>query len=216
MPSKTFLNLSREKRAVIINACLREFAVNAFSVASTNTIVKKLGISRGSIYKYFEDKEDLWLYLKTFSEEKKLAYNQALNRSDYSDFWEYLKAAYGEGMKFDRDWPLCSKFLYQIHYKDHSPEIQQYTSDWKEKARLGLVKMVEMEQESGSISQTINAETAALFIISIGGTLVDLLQNYMVPLNELTDGESGLLSQHMDAYEKAVHEIINLLKNALN
>ena len=63
MPTSVFLELSEEKKERIISGALDEFAANRFDNASTNTIVKKAGISKGSLFKYFENKEDLYFYL---------------------------------------------------------------------------------------------------------------------------------------------------------
>ena len=63
MPTSVFLELPEDKKERIISAALDEFAANRFDNASTNTIVKNAGISKGSLFKYFENKEDLYFYL---------------------------------------------------------------------------------------------------------------------------------------------------------
>ncbi|HWP96369.1 MAG TPA: TetR/AcrR family transcriptional regulator [Syntrophomonadaceae bacterium] len=63
MPKDTFLNLSEEKKKRIFDAAVQEFSERRFSDASINQIVKNAGIPKGSFYQYFEDKEDIYLYL---------------------------------------------------------------------------------------------------------------------------------------------------------
>lgn len=63
MPSQTFYNLPVDKRATIMNASKQEFSEYTFHEASINRIIKKAQISRGSFYMYFENKEDLFLYI---------------------------------------------------------------------------------------------------------------------------------------------------------
>ena len=53
MPKQTFLNLPEEKRNTIINIAIEEFAEYGLENASTNRIVAKSGISKGSFYQYF-------------------------------------------------------------------------------------------------------------------------------------------------------------------
>lgn len=62
-----FQNLKEEKQAIIINAALKEFAKNGFDQASTNTIVKEANISKGSLFNYFNNKKDLYIYLLDYS-----------------------------------------------------------------------------------------------------------------------------------------------------
>ena len=63
MPSNQFLNLEAEKQKRIIQVAIEEFAQNAYNNSSTNRIVKECGISKGSLFKYFEDKEDLYFFI---------------------------------------------------------------------------------------------------------------------------------------------------------
>lgn len=63
MPTQTFFNLPDEKRKKILESAKKEFEQNTFFEASINKIIKEAGISRGSFYMYFENKEDLFLYM---------------------------------------------------------------------------------------------------------------------------------------------------------
>lgn len=63
MPKDTFYNLSEEKQKRIFDAALQEFSTRRFSDASLNQIVKAAKIPWGSFYQYFNDKEDLYLYM---------------------------------------------------------------------------------------------------------------------------------------------------------
>ena len=63
MPTELFNNLREEKRNAVINAALEEFGSFGVINASTNNIVKRCGISKGSLFKYFETKDDLCFYL---------------------------------------------------------------------------------------------------------------------------------------------------------
>ena len=73
MPTNTFFNLPIEKREKIINAAKSEFVEYSFHDASINRIIKSAGISRGSFYMYFENKEDLFLYILDGYREEALA-----------------------------------------------------------------------------------------------------------------------------------------------
>lgn len=63
MPAKLFFELNDEKQKVIVSAAIAEFAAYGFINASTNTIVKNSGISKGSLFKYFVNKEDLYFFI---------------------------------------------------------------------------------------------------------------------------------------------------------
>ncbi|KZE37404.1 hypothetical protein AV656_12605 [Bhargavaea cecembensis] len=57
---EAFRRLESERQDEILKAAMREFAQNGFDKASTNRIVKDAGMSKGMLYYYFENKEDLF------------------------------------------------------------------------------------------------------------------------------------------------------------
>ena len=70
MPKETFLKLSKEKQQKVINSAKKEFARVPIENVSIKNIVEEAEIARGSFYQYFENKEDLLIYiLKENSEE---------------------------------------------------------------------------------------------------------------------------------------------------
>lgn len=81
LPNKTFFNLPKERQEEIIEICVEEFSTHDFDSASLNRIIEKLGIAKGSFYRYFNNKTDLYEFLIDYVLEKKLNY--------IKDFYEY-------------------------------------------------------------------------------------------------------------------------------
>ena len=63
MPKKTFFNLPEEKKNFIIEKAREEFMQLPYQKLSINRLIKAMQIPTGSFYQYFEDKEDLYLYI---------------------------------------------------------------------------------------------------------------------------------------------------------
>ena len=59
----TFYRLSEEKKLNLINSCIKEFAKNTYDNTSLNSIITEAKISKGGLFKYIEDKKDLYLYV---------------------------------------------------------------------------------------------------------------------------------------------------------
>jgi len=76
MVKQTFLNLDEEKRRHIISLAYTEFATHTYTGASLSRIVERAGIAKGSIYQYFDDRMDLYLYLLEKAAERKLPASQ--------------------------------------------------------------------------------------------------------------------------------------------
>lgn len=65
MPKKTFFNLLPDKKQRIIDAVYDLFIEEDYEKVNIRAIAKKAGISIGSFYEYFYDKDELYLYLMT-------------------------------------------------------------------------------------------------------------------------------------------------------
>lgn len=57
---ETFDNIPLEKRERVLRVITEEFANNGFEKTSISQIAKKSGISVGSVYKYFDSKEEMF------------------------------------------------------------------------------------------------------------------------------------------------------------
>jgi len=60
---KTFENLPDEKRQNVLAEATLEFAEHGYHQASINRIVGRLGIAKGSLFKYFGNKQGLFDYI---------------------------------------------------------------------------------------------------------------------------------------------------------
>lgn len=112
MPKQTFFNLDDAKRQAILDAALDEFSNHSYNEASINTIVEKSNISKGSLYQYFADKKDIYLYLIELAGEIKLKHLQQFQSTiSFDDFFEGFAALIIHGVEFSLANPLHSKLL---------------------------------------------------------------------------------------------------------
>ena len=61
MPLARFESLDESLKMKILDVAKHEFATHGYENASYNKIIQKIGISKGSMYYYFENKEDLFI-----------------------------------------------------------------------------------------------------------------------------------------------------------
>ena len=101
LPKDTFYNLPAEKRALICQVAIAEFAEYEYELASINRIVTKSGISKGSFYQYFENKKALFLYLMQLVAEEKIKYiSPIMGNPEEHDFFTLLREMYISGIRF--------------------------------------------------------------------------------------------------------------------
>lgn len=96
MPTRTFMRLPKEKRLRILKAAKKEFSRVPLDKAVIANIVKDADIPRGSFYQYFENIEDLFVYLLQYMygiDKKK--FEKYLKETD-NDVYEALKLRFSD------------------------------------------------------------------------------------------------------------------------
>lgn len=78
MPTQTFNRLDPKKRHRFVEEACKEFSLNTYQGGSITNLVKTLGIAKGSVYQYFEDKDELYRFLL---EEVMQQLNQLLDKT---------------------------------------------------------------------------------------------------------------------------------------
>lgn len=103
---------SFERREELINAALIEFGDKGYDNASLNNILKEAGISKGTFYYHFKNKEDLYIYLiSLLVEEKMNFFNKNINPEDFNkDIFTLLKAMIKVGIEFAHYRPEIDRF----------------------------------------------------------------------------------------------------------
>ena len=61
MPLARYESIDESLKTRILDVSKQEFATHGYDGASYNKIIQKIGISKGSMYYYFENKEDLFI-----------------------------------------------------------------------------------------------------------------------------------------------------------
>lgn len=218
MAKETFLNLPEEKRQAFIRAFMEEFSRNGFEQASITLVVKELGIAKGSVYQYFENKLDLFLYLKQQAEATKIRYvMQVATRDQHPNFWEYYRAMFRQGVRFDLECGLESKFLYRIGKSEHSPALANYMAEWKRQAMEVFTAMIRTEIEAGNFRSDVRLDVMAQFLVTASLSIEDLLRDHFgVDFDQNLAQGKALFADDQAALFDALDAIILLLQRAFD
>lgn len=116
MPKQTFLNLPEEKRRALTDIALDEFANNDYNTASVSKIVEKAGIAKGSVYQYFENKQDLFMYLLDVANQEMLGFiQQTAAPNPDADFFERLRWQMSATVKASQKYPIHAKLAQRAY-----------------------------------------------------------------------------------------------------
>ncbi|MCC5927536.1 MAG: TetR/AcrR family transcriptional regulator [Bacteroidetes bacterium] len=175
MPKRTFINLPEAKRSDFIRQSMLEFSLHDYDTASISSIVKELGIAKGSVYQYFENKKDLWLYLRQQAEQERLLFLKDVYRSSFDDFYGYFAAIQYRHIAFAKENPVLARFLYRATLLESSTELTFEIRAWKKQQIQFFEKLVEAEKLIGSLDAALRTKSVALFLQSVSFTLREYL-----------------------------------------
>lgn len=166
MPKQTFFNLPEEKRKMIIDIALDEFGSLSYSKASLSRIVARAGIAKGSMYQYFEDKKDLFVYLLELAAKEKLAYIQQ-EVDPNADFFTAFEQTMLAGTRFSLNnlklWQVMANALNSMGENIWN----EYVANGKKMSLEYFSQMIRRGQKQGSIRRDIDIRLAAYMVSSM-------------------------------------------------
>ncbi|RPJ20215.1 MAG: TetR/AcrR family transcriptional regulator [Chloroflexi bacterium] len=179
MPKQTFLNLSEEKRRVFVEIALDEFANNDYNSASVSKIVEKAGIAKGSLYQYFEDKQDLFLYLLDVANQEMLAHvTQTPPPDPNADFFETLRWQMSVTVQAAVKFPVHSK-LARRAYSSPLPFHDAILEKAKKVRAEHFQSMVSQAQASGRLDPALDPAVVSFMIQGLMNDLGPFLHDLL-------------------------------------
>lgn len=216
MPKETFFNLNEEKRNKIFDTALKEFAVNDYNSASINNIVENAEISKGSMYQYFENKKDLYLYLLDQASDKKLKFISKNTEANKEDFFELLKAMHLEGAKFDLTNPKYSKLLLNAMNESYIEKIGYIGIKLKKGSDQFFKGYIDKAQKDGKIRSDIDSQFLSFLVSRISLTLIEYVaEKYDFSYRELIEKNINKMPIPDQELEDILADFLKVLKSGL-
>ncbi len=162
----TFDNISKEKRERIINAATMEFALKGFENANINSIAKKADVSVGSLYKYFENKQDMFLTIIHYSI---ATMEDMLNELLESDEDILLKVEHiiRTIQNYSKQNPLIVK-LYNVMTSENNPRFaSQFAFEMESMTARIYRTAIERGKKTGDVREDIDSAFAAYLLDNI-------------------------------------------------
>lgn len=116
-----FQDIREEKRNLIMDVALEQFANNGYHATTVNKIARQAGISKGLMYNYFESKEELLAEIIKRSVGDVYSYFD-INRDGYlteDEFEFFIRRMHLMLMENKTFWRLFFQLLMQTEVRDH-------------------------------------------------------------------------------------------------
>jgi len=166
VPRPRFHKLPKPQQQGILRAALDEFATHGFSGASLNRIIDTAGISKGSLYYYFDSKEELYAYVargelgRLFESAGPFPVPAA---SDPDAFWSTLEAYYRRLMAAFAASPKLAALARGWLVASASPTLQQAQKEMER----ALVPWFDQALAVGQRARAVRKDVPATLLIAV-------------------------------------------------
>lgn len=198
-----FLKLSEEKKENILQAAISEFAEEGYDRASTDNIVVKAKISKGSLFNYFINKQGLYEDVVNYiiaKAQKEVV--ERLTEIDEGDFYSRLKKV------------LIIKYSYMMKHPLEAKVLKDYinTNSTKDNKTVKQYRVVEQEQLQRHLITYLNIEEIrpGLTVEDVLFVTNTLLQAVLKRQDELANFDKRAGTK--EVVEEEIDKYIRLLK----
>ncbi|MEE8437206.1 MAG: TetR/AcrR family transcriptional regulator [Candidatus Neomarinimicrobiota bacterium] len=163
-----FDQLPAPKQKRIIDASIKEFSGNGYGSASLNKIVKAAGISKGSLFNYFNNKSSLFLFVYDIALKNVKQYLRAVrDETEAQPFFERLEKIMHAGVDFIKLHPRLARIYFRILYTSDSPHNQEILVELRKLSGAYLIEIVQEGILNGDLNPNLNVERAVFIIDSV-------------------------------------------------
>ena len=207
----TFDNISPEKRRRIIETATMEFAKKGYHDASISNIASKSGVSVGSIYKYFDNKQDLFLTIVDHSISRMEKLLLGLAKED-EDVIIKVEKILREIISASREDGILIKLYNSMTAVNDKKLARQFAVEMESMTAEIYIEALKEGQKSGEIRKDIDPRVAAFLIDDLFMSLqFSYAGDYYEERFKIFCGE--------DAHQRdefIIEQVLKFIKSALN
>jgi AcrR family transcriptional regulator len=203
LPKRTFNRLDDDKKERIMRAAIEEFQVCGFERAKIETIAQNAGVAKGSIYQYFDDKKDLFLYSVTWALEYFMKVIDRQTPLEGMDVYDYFLSGSRERFELLKKEPLLVAYSMDVFTDKFGALAQEATSELYRIGEEYELRLIKNGKQKGTIRSDLDDKTLLLFFQGV---------------TEKFDGEIMEKAKrfHYDPTDEQYREMEHLLKDMVS
>ncbi|MCL1863147.1 MAG: TetR/AcrR family transcriptional regulator [Defluviitaleaceae bacterium] len=164
MPKETFFRLRDEKQDSIMRSAISEFAGHGFERAKICDIAKNANVATGSIYQYFADKEELFMYCAQWAFDnfmKKIDLRPDITNMDIFEYYDERLANPG----------ILNEEREVVHFMQelmrHPDMMRPSMREMYKKSEEQILKLIENTKNKGLIRTDISDEILLEYFVAV-------------------------------------------------
>ena len=123
--NEKFFDLAREKQDRIINGEIEVFAKNGYKHASTDDMVKAVGVSKGLWFHYFGSKEGIYVFVYDYCVKYMLLELSTIVDENEKDYFEMIKQIAMTKTKVGKSYPYLTIFLEEAAHESEQEPVRK-------------------------------------------------------------------------------------------
>jgi AcrR family transcriptional regulator len=206
--SENFLKIAEEEQDRILNVVLEEFAQKGYQRASTNAIIEKAGIPKGTLFYFFGSKKNMFFFALDQSIQRYITIYKSLVFQKHDDLFVGLLQRMRIKLQFIQQEPLLYKFFYRVfldipdELKDEmSTRFATYTATSQEQARENI--------DPSKLRKGVDPSTA----VNLVHLMLEGLFNRLTPRLKQISPEEGI--KLVGEIEQECRGYFELIKNGI-
>ena len=209
MVKQGFKNLTSEEQDQVLEAAIDEFSEHDFESASLNQIIQNAGISKGSMYHYFQNKESLYICIieKAITEKKRFMLETLESQKvslDELGFFELIASQLELSILFGQANPRYHKISLYLHNMEDTPLKEKiwgrFDSEFDDLLEAMVTKAIELRE----ISSTLDKE----FVMRV-------LRFVLLRFSDFDSQYRGLIFKDAQEIKKEVNQLVDFLRHGL-
>lgn len=171
---KTFLNLDDKRQKEILDIALLEFLMHDYQNASFSQIIKNSGLAKGSFYRYFNSKKDLYIYLLYYTTNYRFDEIDTLTADKSLSLEEIIIENFRMKIEFDKRYPLFSGFTYRV-LRETNKEVEHIKTElWK--SILDIIQKILFQWLKQNPEINVNVQVASYSILQMQLAIFEYLE----------------------------------------
>ena len=145
--NEKFFDLAREKQDRMINGAIEVFAQNGYKHASTDDMVKAVGISKGLWFHYFGSKEGIYVFTYDYCVKYMLLELSTVVDENERDYFELIRQIALTKTRVVKNYPYMTIFLEEAVYETEQ-DIVEKTAESRQiydERMIALIKSAEID-----------------------------------------------------------------------
>ena len=205
MAFEAFEKLSDDKKELILSAGMKEFSQKPYKEASTDSITKACGISKGLLFHYFGSKKAFYFFCLERAMEKLTA--QAQSKEEVNDFYDILFSS------MDQKFALCIHYYDEMHMvnmasRDAATEIVQQKAEMMQKYAIQIkMKSAETIRRALQTLHFKHDENLQMTVEGISLYINAVLNKYLIQYQTTPDA----FFQNRDAIKSEMKQYLDMM-----